>query len=260
MNMKTLLLALCVACVPLAAAAEDIKQIRFGVDSTYPPFESKTPSGELVGFDIDLGNAICAKLNAKCVWVENSFDGMIPALQARKFDAINSSMSKNEQRSKVIDFSNKLYAPIEALVVKGGSALVATPEALKGKRVGVLQGSTQETYARKYWGANGVDVASYPTQGQIWSDLVAGRIDAAMAFAPQAEVEFLKTTQGRDFGFARGPAIRDTTIFGPGVSLGIRKGDKALLDAVNGAIDSIRNDGTYDKIAKKYFTFDIYGG
>jgi len=260
MNMKTFLLALCMSCVPLAASAGDIKEIKFGVDSSYPPFESKTPSGELVGFDIDLGNAICAKLNAKCTWVENSFDGMIPALQARKFDAINSSMSKNEQRSKVIDFSNKLYAPIEALVVKGGSPLVAVPEVLKGKRVGVLQGSTQETYARKYWATNGVDVTSYPTQGQIWSDLAAGRIDAAMAFAPQAEVEFLKTPQGRDFGFAKGPTIRDVAIFGPGVALGIRKGDKALLDAINDAIDSIRSDGTYDKIAKKYFTFDIYGG
>ncbi|CAG9236687.1 histidine ABC transporter periplasmic binding protein [Paraburkholderia caribensis] len=260
MKLKMIIAALCVACVPLAAAADTIKQIRFGVDSSYPPFESKTPSGELEGFDIDLGNAICAKLNAKCVWVENSFDGMIPALQARKFDAINSSMSKNEQRLKVIDFTSKLYAPIEALVVKKGSPLVATAESLKGKRVGVLQGSTQETYARKYWGDKGVDIIPYQTQDLIWPDLIAGRVDAAMAFAPQADAGFLKTPPGRDFTFAKGPEIKDLSIFGPGVSIGVRKEDTALRDAINGAIDSLRKDGTYDKIAKKYFNFDIYGG
>nr|WP_306303756.1 transporter substrate-binding domain-containing protein [Paraburkholderia mimosarum] len=194
------------------------------------------------------------------MWIENSFDGMIPALEARKFDAINSSMTRSEQRSRTIDFSKKLYAPVEALVVKSGSALTPTAESLKGKRVDVQQGTTQEAYARKYWGNSGVAVVPYQTQDQVWNDLVMGRIDAALAFAPQAEAGFLKTPQGRDYGFARGPAIKDESIFGPGVSIGIRKGDKALLDAVNGAIDRIRRDGTYDRISKKYFGFDIYGG
>jgi lysine-arginine-ornithine-binding protein len=260
MKMKALLVALCALSASLSVAAGEVKEIRFGVESSYPPFESKTPGGELVGFDIDMGNAICAKLHAKCVWVENSFDGMIPALQARKFDAINSSMAKNEQRAKVVDFTNKLYAPVEALVVKGGSAIAATPEVLKGKKVGVLQGSTQETYARKYWAPAGVEIASYQTQDQAWADLVSGRLDAVLALAPQAEAGFLKTPAGRDFGFSKGPKIQDPAIFGNGVSIGVRKGDKALLDAINGAIDSLRADGTYDRIAKKYFTFDIYGG
>src|ERR1700737_3831971 len=72
----------------LCVSAKDWKVIRFGVDPSYPPFESKAADGSLVGFDIALGNALCAKLNAKCVWVENDFDGMIPALQARKIDAV----------------------------------------------------------------------------------------------------------------------------------------------------------------------------
>lgn len=257
--MKSLLVALCAMSIPFAASAYDGKELKFGVDSAYPPFESKTPSGEMVGFDIDLGNAICAKLKVKCVWVENSFDGMIPALKARKFDAINSSMSKTEERAKAIDFSDKMYGNFEALVVRGGSALVALPESLKGKRIGVLQGSTQETYARKHW-TTGIEIVPYASQDQVWNDLAAGRLDAALASGPTAESGFLKTAQGRDFGFARGPAIHDAAIFGPGVSIGVRKGDKALLDAINGAIDSIRKEGTYDRIAKKYFTFDIYGG
>lgn len=260
MKLRVFLGALAAVCLPLAASADTGKTIRFGVDTSYPPFEAKSARGELIGFDIDLGNAICAKLNAKCMWVENSFDGMIPALEARKFDAINSSMTKSEQRSKAIDFSNKLYSPVEALVVKGGSPLAPTAESLHGKRVGVQQGSTQEAYARKHWGSKGVEVVPYQTQDQVWNDLVTGRIDAALAFAPQAEGGFLKTPQGRDYGFARGPAIKDDSIFGPGVSIGVRKGDKALLDAINSAIDSIRKDGTYEKISKKYFSFDIYGG
>ncbi|MEM5312589.1 transporter substrate-binding domain-containing protein [Paraburkholderia sp. JHI869] len=259
MKIKTLLIALFATSIPLSTFADDGKELKFGVDSAYPPFESKTPSGQLVGFDIDLGHAICAKLKRKCVWVENSFDGMIPALQARNFDAINSSMSRTGDRAKAVDFSDKLYANLEALVVKGGSTLVAVPEALKGARIGVLQGSTQEVYARKHW-TNGTDVVGYPSQDQVWNDLAAGRLDAALASDPTAESGFLKTAQGRDFGFARGPAIRDIAIFGPGVSIAVRKGDKALLEAINSAIASIREDGTYDRIAKKYFSFDIYGG
>ncbi|MGF6508397.1 transporter substrate-binding domain-containing protein [Paraburkholderia sp. 32] len=95
---------------------------------------------------------------------------------------------------------------------------------------------------------------------QVWNDLAGGRLDAALVSGPTAESGFLNTAQGRDFGFARGPAIHDAAIFGPGVSIGVRKGDRALLEAINDAIDSLRKDGTYDRIAKKYFTFDIYGG
>ena len=82
------------------AYAADLKEIRFGVEASYAPFESKSPSGELIGFDIDVGNAVCAKLKVKCIWVENSFDGLIPALQARKFDAINSDMTITDQRDR----------------------------------------------------------------------------------------------------------------------------------------------------------------
>src|ERR1700733_5057477 len=91
-----------------AVSAKDWKVIRFGVDPSYPPFESKAPDGSLIGFDIDLGKALCAKLNAHCVWVENDFDGMIPALQARKIDAILSDMSVTDKRRQQIEFTNKI--------------------------------------------------------------------------------------------------------------------------------------------------------
>src|SRR5579875_2084951 len=89
-----------------AHAADDMKELRFGVEASYAPFESKTPAGALTGFDIDIGNAVCAKLKMKCVWVENSFDGLIPALQARKFDGINSDMTITDKRKLAIDFTD----------------------------------------------------------------------------------------------------------------------------------------------------------
>src|SRR5690349_21740368 len=83
--------------------------IKFGVDPSYPPFEQKQPDGSLSGFDIDLGNALCAELRVKCIWVEQPFDSMIPALKAKKFDAILSAFSATEPRRQQVDFSHKIY-------------------------------------------------------------------------------------------------------------------------------------------------------
>ncbi|WP_049120887.1 transporter substrate-binding domain-containing protein, partial [Burkholderia cenocepacia] len=96
--MKKLALSIALACLAVGAHAKDWSTIRFGVDASYPPFESKDASGKVVGFDVDLGNEICARLKAKCVWIENDFDGMIPALKAKKFDGVLSSMSMTPAR------------------------------------------------------------------------------------------------------------------------------------------------------------------
>jgi ABC-type amino acid transport substrate-binding protein len=130
------------------AFAKDWKEVRFGVDASYAPFESKAPNGQLVGFDIDLGNEICARMKAKCVWVENDFDGMIPALKAKKFDGVLSSMSINEARLKEINFSAKLFNTPTRMVAKAGSGLQPTAASLKGKRVGVEQGTIRKLTPR----------------------------------------------------------------------------------------------------------------
>lgn len=129
-----------------SALAEGGKEIRFGVDPTFAPFEWKDPQGKLAGFDIDLGNAICQQLQAKCVWVESNFDGIIPALKARKFDAILSGMYMTEKRKAQIAFSDKLYNGPVFLVARKNTLQGNTPEQLKGKTIGVEQGSAQETY------------------------------------------------------------------------------------------------------------------
>ncbi len=250
--------ALLLAMLPFAAHAQDAKVIRFGVDPTYAPFESKAPDGTLVGFDIDLGNAICANLHAKCVWVEQSFDAIIPALKARKFDAILSAMSATAVRKQQIDFTDKLYNGPSRLVAAKGSTLVPEAGALKGKRIGVDQGSMQETFAKAEWAPQGVTVISYPTQDAIYQDLTTGRLDGAFQSAVQADVGFLKTPRGKDYAFA-GDEVKDKRVAGDGVAIGIRKDDAKMAAQLNGAIAAIRRDGTYDKLAHKYFDFNIYG-
>src|SRR3984893_818226 len=237
---------------PPGVSAKDWKVIRFGVDPSYPPFESKAPDGSLIGFDIDLGKALCAKLNAKCVWVENDFDGMIPALQARKIDAILSDMSVTEKRRQQIEFTNKISNSPTRMVAKTGSNLQPTAESLRGKNIGVEQGTIQETYCKTYFEPNGVNVASYQNQDQVYADLKSGRLDASLGDEEQANFGFLKTPGGQGFEFA-GPQIKDEKILGAVAAIGLRKNDPDLKNLINQALADLLKDGTYQAIAKKYF-------
>ncbi|GAB7212230.1 hypothetical protein OS31_37400 [Dickeya oryzae] len=115
-------------------------ELRFGLEAEYPPFESKNAKGQLEGFDIDLGNAICKAGNFKCSWVETSFDALIPALQAKKFDAINSAMNITEKRKEAIDFTQPIYRIPTQLVGKPNTGLAPTAEALKGKKYRCVAG------------------------------------------------------------------------------------------------------------------------
>ncbi|MCW3478631.1 ABC transporter substrate-binding protein [Neisseriaceae bacterium JH1-16] len=255
--MKKLAIAVVLSLAASGGYAKDMSVMRFGVDPTYAPFESKAPDGKLVGFDIDIGNAICEKLKAKCVWVENSFDGIIPALKARKFDGILSSMSVTDKRQEQIAFSDKINNVPPRLVAKKGSAVLPTVESLKGKRVGMEQGSTQETYAKTYWEPKGVIITTYQNQDLVYQDLVAGRLDAALQSSVQAELGFLKTASGHDYAFA-GSALHDPKTLGVGAAIGLRKEDNDLRQQINKALAEMLKDGTYQRISKKYFSFDIY--
>jgi polar amino acid transport system substrate-binding protein len=242
----------------IAASAQADPEIRFGVDPSYPPFEVKEPDGSLSGFDIDLGNAICAELKVHCVWVEQPFDGMIPALKAKKFDGILSAFTATDARRKQVDFSNRLYSGPSALIAKESSGLLPTAESLKGKTIGVMQGSSQENFAKAEWVPQGVNIQTYQSQDQVYMDLIGGRLDAAFQPAVQADIGFLQKPQGKGFAFA-GDVVIDKRLTGDGVAIGIRKGDDPLREKLNTAIASIRASGEYDKLASKYFNFDIYG-
>ncbi|MGF6939190.1 lysine/arginine/ornithine transport system substrate-binding protein [Paraburkholderia sp. UCT70] len=255
MKLLKCLLALACAGASLAtssaASAADTATLRFGLEAQYPPFESKGPNGELQGLDIDVGNAVCAAAHMTCKWVETSFDGLIPALQGRKFDAINSAMNATEQRRQAIDFTTVVYRVPSQLIARSDSGLQPTPESLKGKRIGVLQGSIQETFAKVHWEPAGVIVLPYQDQNQVYADLTAGRLDGTLVLAPAGQTGFLSKPEGKGYAFV-GQPVRDDKILGSGIAYGIRKGDTALRDQLNAAIAKVQADGTVKTLAAKY--------
>ncbi|WP_026439750.1 ABC transporter substrate-binding protein [Acidocella facilis] len=260
---KFLAPAIAAACLlaglaPVAASAKDFKEIKFGVDATYPPFESLSSSGQFQGFDIDLGNAICAELKVKCVFVSQSFDGIIPALEARKFDAILSSMTVTPERAKQVAFSSEMYDEPTSLIAKKGSGLQPTAASLKGKTVGVEAGTIQETYAKTYWQPNGVNVVSYQGQDQVYADLLSGRLDASLQDSVEADYGFLKTPKGADYALAGNVTSDPKDVLGSYIAIGVRKDEPALLKKIDWAIAQIHKNGTYKKLQAKYFNFSIY--
>jgi lysine/arginine/ornithine transport system substrate-binding protein len=236
--------------------AETQGTLRFGIEAAYPPFESKSPSGQLEGFDVDVGNAVCAKLGVKCEWVENSFDGLIPALQARKFDVINSAMNITEKRRQSIDFTPAIYVVPIVMVAKRAASLLPDVKSLHGKRVGVLQGSSQEDFLKQHWATEGVTIVSYQDQDQVYSDLVAGRLDAAVQEAQTVEVGFLSKPEGHDYAIVGNP-LSDPATLGEGTGFGMRKSDRALAGKVDAALAALKKDGTLSSLSQKYFKRDI---
>ena len=238
----------------LTAQAADLK---VAIDPTYEPFTYKTADGKPTGFDVDIANAICAEMKRNCVFVEQVWDSMIPGLQARKYDVVVSSLSITEERKRVIDFSDRYYKTPSAIVVKKGVAY-ANPASLKGKRIGVLKGSTQEKWAMGELKPAGVTVVPYEAQDQVYLDIKAGRLDGTVADKVEVHGGFLRKPEGKDYGYV-GPDQYETKYYGDGIGIGMRKGQKDLKDQINKAIKTIRSNGTYNTIAKKYFDFDPYG-
>jgi polar amino acid transport system substrate-binding protein len=240
-----------------AARAEDT--IRFGFAAEpYPPFTSKDASGKWVGFEVDLMDAICAEMKAKCEIVEVAWDGIIPALQAKKFDVIWASMSITAKRKETIDFTDRYYkTPAVMIAAKSSSYNIdyQNPDSLKGKIIGVQTSTIHAQFVQKYFGSTAT-IKVYDTQDNVNADLVAGRIDLDMADSI-ALADFLKTDQGKDFE-VKWTAPKDP-IFGEGVGGGILKESTELKDKLNKALATVRSNGTYDAIAKKYFDFNIYG-
>ena len=237
------------------AFARDNDTVRLGIDPTYPPMDAKAPDGSLKGFDVDLGNEICKRIHARCEWVELEFSGMIPALQARKIDAIMSSMAITAKREQQILFSSKLFQFKSRLIARQVSSLAPTASGLAGKQIGVQTGTQFESFAQSHWAPAGVHVVAYKGQDEVFSDLVNGRLDGALLGTVEADYGFLRTAQGKGYSFVGEPLDMGDR----GVGIGLRKDETALQASINTAIASMRKDGTYAQIAHKYFDFDPYG-
>ncbi len=243
---------------PLAAIADDAKPLRIGIEAAYPPFAYKTPEGKITGFDYDIGNALCDEMKVKCQWIEQEFDGLIPALKVRKFDAVLSSMTITEERLKSVDFTNKYYHTPARLAMKEGTVINDPLTDLKGKKVGVQRASIYDRYATDVFAPAGVEVVRYSSQNEIFLDMTAGRLDATLADVVNIDDGFLKTDAGKGFALV-GPDFNEKKYFGDGAGIAVRKGDKALADKINTAIAAIRANGKYKEVQDKYFKFDVYG-
>ncbi|WP_271411214.1 ABC transporter substrate-binding protein [Pseudomonas sp. Q1-7] len=242
---------------PLVAMADD-KPLRIGIEAAYPPFAYKTPDGKITGFDYDIGNALCEEMKVECKWIEQEFDGLIPALKVRKFDAVLSSMTITEERLKSVDFTGKYYHTPARLAMKEGAVINDPLADLKGKKVGVQRASIYDRYATEVFAPAGVEVVRYSSQNEIFLDMSAGRLDATLADVVNIDDGFLKTDAGKGFALV-GPAFTEKKYFGEGAGIAVRKGDKALAEKINAAIAAIRANGKYKEVQDKYFAFDVYG-
>jgi lysine-arginine-ornithine-binding protein len=245
------------AALMLATPSFAEEPLRIGVEGAYPPFSFKEADGTLAGFDIDIAKAVCAQMKRDCEMVEQEWDGMIPALKAKKFDAIVASMSITEERKRQIDFSAKYYQTPARLVAKKDAGFEGTDAGLTGKRIGVQRGATHQCYAEKMF--PDAEIVLYGTQEEVFRDLALGRIDAQLSDSLIAQESFLSKPEGANYAFLGGDHL-DVDCYGEGVGIAVRKGDDALRDALSAAITAIRDNGTYGKINDAYFPFDIYGG
>jgi len=237
--------------------AKDWTKVRIGVEGAYPPFSYVTPDGELAGFDIDIAKALGAAMGAEVELVAQDWDGIIPALLAKKYDAIVASMAITEERKKKVAFSNKYYNTPAKFICKKGTLTEFSRDNIKGKKVGVQRATIHDSYLTDNYG-NDVEVVRYGTQDEAYLDLVAGRVDMLLADSIALSDGFLQKPEGKDYQFI-GPDLTDPKWFGEGTGIAIRKEDKDLVELFNKAINQIRADGTYKKIQDKYFDFDVYG-
>jgi polar amino acid transport system substrate-binding protein len=185
--------------------------------------------------------------------VEIAWDGIIPALQSDKIDVIFDSMTITDERKKTINFSDPYYSTVPAFIGQKGEKIELTKDFMKGKSIGVQVSTTHANYVQQAFG-DVADVRTYTTQDEADADLVAGRVDYVVADKVALDA-FLKTDAAKDLGF-----LADVTANGPSlVGAGIRKDDTKLLGEFNEAIATLLRNGEYDRIAKPYFAFDIYG-
>jgi len=248
-NFKFLMLTAAAGLIAVSLHANAQDKTRVATEASFPPFSKTEADGSYTGFELDLGNEVCKRANLECEWVKQDFDGMMAALQAKKYDMIFSSMSIKPEREEVADFSIPYYAGKFVFYGKKGAFKNFATD-IKGKKVGVYAGATQDQYVRKYH-AGELEPVGYKNADQIHADLVSGRID--LAFGEQMPAtDFLSSPQGQAFEVA-GPVIEDLEVLGKGVGAVFRKGDP-LKAKIDDAIRAVYADGTFDKLQEKWLS------
>ncbi|RDI57784.1 lysine/arginine/ornithine ABC transporter substrate-binding protein [Microvirga subterranea] len=274
---KLLSIALLSGTFAIGSAMAQDRTVKIAVEGAYAPWNFTGAGGKLEGFEIDLANDLCARMRVKCEIVAQDWDGMIPALNAKKFDAIMDAMTITDERRKVIDFSDRYADSPNGFLVAADSPLAKMPgtgqsynlssqpvEAekaievikplLKGKTIGVQVSTIQSAFADKYL-KDSADIREYKTVEQHDLDLAAGRLDAVFAGATQ----IMGTLEKPEFktGYALvGPSLTGG-VLGGGIGIGLRKDDAELKAKFNDAIQAAIKDGTAKTLSTKWFKVDV---
>lgn len=254
MRVKMLLAAACLMAAPVAA-----QEVKVGIAAEpYPPFASPDASGNWVGWEIEIINAVCAAAEMNCVITPVAWDGIIPSLTSGQIDAIMASMSITEERMQTIDFSDKYYNTPTVIATAKGAGIAPTAEGLAGKIIGVQVATIHEAYVNKHFAGTAAEIKVYQTQDEANQDLAAGRIDATQADSIALDA-FIASEAGAACCEIAGAVADDPEVLGLGVGVGLRKGEDELKAKFNAGIAKIREDGTYDRITAGYFASSIYG-
>ncbi|MBT8766285.1 transporter substrate-binding domain-containing protein [Pseudomonas boanensis] len=238
------------------AAGAQAETLKFAMAAEpYPPFSVKQPDGQWVGFEPDLIRKLCADMQAQCEIEEVAWDGIIPALLAKKVDVIFNSMSITEEREKQISFSRAYYDSPAVIVAPKALNFSLSPGALKGKAVGVQIATNNANYLKKHY--EGIaDVRYYDTQDSVNADLVAGRIDVMLADG-LAVTTFVKSADAQAAGIEIVGEVPHDPIFGRGMGAGLRKEDQALKAKLDDAIGKLLASEDYKTISAKYFDVSV---
>jgi polar amino acid transport system substrate-binding protein/octopine/nopaline transport system substrate-binding protein len=245
-----------------AVTTASAEELRIGTSADYPPWESVDANNEIVGFDRDFGDELCRRIEAKCTWITQAYDGLLPALQIGKFDAVISGISITEERAKMVNFS-AAYADAPNSVISAADAAATELEtseallaALAGKTVGVQSGTTHEQVVKAHF--EGASHRSYDRPDQIVNDLLAGRIDAAMMETSALE-PFINGEQKGKIAYM-GPLLTsaDFAEFGQGQGIALSKKRSDDLQArMDKAIADMLADGTMEALSDKWFGYDL---
>ncbi|RLM27305.1 arginine ABC transporter substrate-binding protein [Brenneria alni] len=241
--MKTLIVAALFAGVSISASAAET--IRFATEASYPPFEFIDTDNNIQGFDIDLANALCKEIQATCTFSNQAFDSLIPGLKFRRFEAVIAGMDITPEREQQVSFTQPYYDNAALFIAQKGK--VAGVAALKGKRVGVQNGTTHQ----KYLMDKHSDIATVPYDSyqNAVLDLKNGRLDAVFGDAAVVN-EWLKQNDNLS---AVGQNVTDKDYFGIGLGIAVRQNNDELLKKFNDALSKIKQDGTYQTIYQKWF-------
>ena len=239
-----------------AISAQAADKLRLGTEGAYPPFNYFDTAGHVVGFDVEIGQALCAHMKVECEVVAQDWDGIIPGLLAKKYDFIIASMFITEERKKQVSFTDPYYrAAMTHVAPKGSSITDFTDAGMKGKIIGAQSATTQAEFIQQAY--PDADIRLYPTQDEVNLDLVNGRLDLEVGdMLPM--LDWVKKTQDGACCELVGKPITDPKYVGEGVGIAVRQEDNDLRLALNKALKEIRADGTYQKINDKYFSLDVF--